>query len=112
MSSGRDEYRTPPAPYYERHGITIYRGDCLDVLPLLDLEGVNAAVLTDPPYNAGKKYGAATDDRRPWKEWAAWLDVRFASWDHLTPDTFMFLSQTAYRHYVRHGVPGKEEPRG
>jgi site-specific DNA-methyltransferase (adenine-specific) len=34
-------------PYYDRDGITIYNGDCLDVLP--QLEGIDV-VLTDPPY--------------------------------------------------------------
>lgn len=34
-------------PYYEQDGITIYHGDCRDVLPTL--EAVDA-VITDPPY--------------------------------------------------------------
>lgn len=37
-------------PYYEEDGITIYHGDCFDVLP--DLVGVGA-VVTDPPYSSG-----------------------------------------------------------
>ena len=46
-------------PYYEQDGITIYHGDCRDVLP--QLEKVDL-VLTDPPYgmeyNSGYyKYG-------------------------------------------------------
>ncbi len=45
-------------PYYEADGITIYNGDCLEVLPELPLVD---ACLTDPPYNAGKKYGAHND---------------------------------------------------
>jgi site-specific DNA-methyltransferase (adenine-specific) len=44
-------------PYYEHGGITIYHGDCREVLP--DLDGIDV-VLTDPPYEVGK-----------------------ASWDHL-----------------------------
>jgi DNA modification methylase len=35
-------------PYYDRDGITIYHGDCLDVLP--QLEAVDH-VITDPPYS-------------------------------------------------------------
>lgn len=54
--------------YYERDGITIYHGDCLDVLPTL--AGVDH-VITDPPYEAeahtkGRRRGAAggiTEDR-------------------------------------------------
>lgn len=38
-----------PRPYYEEPGITIYHGDCRDILP--HLEPVDL-VLTDPPYGA------------------------------------------------------------
>lgn len=43
---------TLPKPYYhdERAGITIYHGDCRDILP--DLPKVDL-VLTDPPYGIG-----------------------------------------------------------
>ena len=34
-------------------GVTLYCGDCLDILPTL--EGVDA-VITDPPYGIGFKY--------------------------------------------------------
>jgi site-specific DNA-methyltransferase (adenine-specific) len=36
-------------PYYEKDGITIYHGDCRDILPSLADESVHALV-TDPPY--------------------------------------------------------------
>jgi len=36
-----------PLPYYEHAGITIYHGDCRDILPHL---GPVDLVLTDPPY--------------------------------------------------------------
>lgn len=39
-------------PYYDEDGITIYHGDCRDVLPTLDPADV-ALVLTDPPYGIG-----------------------------------------------------------
>jgi len=38
-------------PYYERDGITIYHGDCRDILPTLPPVDL---VLTDPPYGVGK----------------------------------------------------------
>lgn len=37
-----------PAPYYEADGITLYHGDCREILP--HLQPVDA-VITDPPYN-------------------------------------------------------------
>lgn len=45
---------TLPAPYYDHGGIQIWCGDCLDVLPALDLSGL-AAVVTDPPYASGAR---------------------------------------------------------
>lgn len=33
-------------PYYEHGGITIYHGDCRDVLPVLRID----SIVTDPPY--------------------------------------------------------------
>jgi site-specific DNA-methyltransferase (adenine-specific) len=41
-------FNSLPTPYYEADGITIYHGDCRDILPALP--PVNL-VLTDPPYN-------------------------------------------------------------
>jgi len=46
-------------PYYNHAGITIYHADCRDILP--HLEPVDL-VLTDPPYNCGKDYGAYRDN--------------------------------------------------
>lgn len=37
-------------PYFEKDGITIYHGDCFDVLPALSGVG---AIVTDPPYSSG-----------------------------------------------------------
>ena len=39
----------PVKPYYDHAGITIYHGDCREILP--QLEPIDL-VLTDPPYNA------------------------------------------------------------
>ena len=40
-------------PYYEHAGITIYHGDCREVLPLI----LGDVLLTDPDYGVGMKYG-------------------------------------------------------
>lgn len=44
-------------PFYERNGITIYCGDCLEVMPGLEPESVDA-VITDPPYSSGGQFRA------------------------------------------------------
>lgn len=56
-------------PYYSHAGITIYHGDCREILPQLDL-GPSAAGITDPPYGVGIKYGPAyNDDPKTYWEW-------------------------------------------
>ncbi len=48
-----------PKPYYDCDGITIYLGDCREILPYLPKVDL---VLTDPPYNCGKDYGTYKDN--------------------------------------------------
>jgi DNA modification methylase len=45
-------------PYYERDGITIYHGDCREVMPTL---GPVEAVVTDPPWPVEREYMAGND---------------------------------------------------
>ena len=54
-------------PYYEEDGITIYHGDCREVLP--DLErGAAECLLTDPPYGIGfAEYESHEDDPAEYK---------------------------------------------
>jgi len=40
-----------PKPYYEESGITIYHGDCMEIIPNLPKVDL---VLTDPPYGIGE----------------------------------------------------------
>ena len=47
-----------PTPYYDVDGITIYHGDCREILPHLPKVDL---VLTDPPYGIGYKYASYND---------------------------------------------------
>jgi hypothetical protein len=47
-------------PYYDEAGVTIYHGNCLDVLPTL---GRFDVLLTDPPYGVLSKSGSAATRR-------------------------------------------------
>jgi site-specific DNA-methyltransferase (adenine-specific) len=49
-------------PYYEQDGITIYHGDCREILPEIQ----SGIVVTDPPYGMKK---AAWDSIVPVSEW-------------------------------------------
>jgi site-specific DNA-methyltransferase (adenine-specific) len=56
-------------PYYDEDGITIYHGDCLDVLPTLGRDMADA-VVTDPPfYMPAQQYSGRNDSvSRSWAD--------------------------------------------
>lgn len=74
-------------PYYEHAGITIYHGDCLDVLPTL---GPVDHVITDPPYSA-HVHGKSMRSSSGWKTWAP--ESRDLGFDSLTPDLMRAIGQ-------------------
>lgn len=49
-------------PYYDANGITIYHGNCLDILPTLPADAI---VISDPPYNVGYHYESYKDALSP-----------------------------------------------
>lgn len=66
-------------PYYEDSMVTIYHGDCREVLP--QLSGVNLAI-TSPRYNCGMAYGTCDDSTSLQEYWAE------------TEDWFYLLAQS------------------
>lgn len=50
MSPMMETATAPPKPYYEDAAVTIYHGDCLEILPSLPSVDV---VVADPPYTFG-----------------------------------------------------------
>jgi site-specific DNA-methyltransferase (adenine-specific) len=76
-------------PYYHRHGLSIFHGDCRDVLPTLPAASVDF-VLTDPPYLVhfkgrwdGVQRTIVGDDDPSWLR-PAFTEV----WRLLKPDSF------------------------
>lgn len=53
-------------PTWEREGIQLYLGDCIEVLPHLSKVD---AVVTDPPYGIGFKYASHDDSPEGYGEW-------------------------------------------
>ena len=54
-----------PTPYYDCDGITIYHGDCLEILPYLPKVDL---VLTDPPYGVNFEYLSYVDSITTWHD--------------------------------------------
>ncbi|MCI0620632.1 MAG: DNA methylase [Acidobacteria bacterium] len=78
-----------PTPFYQHAGITVYHGDCRQVLPCLSSASVDF-VLTDPPYLVGYR-GRWDGDRRGIAGDAdpSWLVPAFAEiWRVLKDDSF------------------------
>jgi DNA modification methylase len=69
-------------PYYEHNGITIYHGDCREILPQLASESVDL-VLADPPYNVGLDYDSH-DDKMDSDAYAAWCRTWFIECKRVT----------------------------
>ncbi len=87
-------------PYYDQDGITIYHGDCREILPTLDKVDL---VLTDPPYginadikqtlNSGKKGG---------KRGGYYKHYEQTNWDVTIPssDIFTLIFQSSENQIV------------
>jgi DNA modification methylase len=60
------------APYYADEQVTLYHGDCLDVLAELPDSSVDS-VVTDPPYNLSFM-------AKPWDAYEGYEDAGFAYW--------------------------------
>jgi site-specific DNA-methyltransferase (adenine-specific) len=83
-------------PYYSHAGITIYHGDCRDILPHVTAD----VVVTDPPYNAGMEYGPGTNDATPWTDYTDWLrGVIDLCERSCSGPVFMFLSVNGLLNY-------------
>lgn len=61
-------------PYYEHGGITIYHGDCREIMPTLSPFDL---ILTDPPYGIDLKYESYIDTLENWFGLMRWF-VPFA----------------------------------
>src|SRR5437899_8133434 len=71
-------------PYYEHAGITIYHGDCREVLP--DLESANL-VFTSPPYADQRNYESG-----------------FSGWDQVVPAILPLLKDLETQIFVNLGL--------
>lgn len=65
-------------PYYQDSAITIYHGDCREILPQLPDNSVDL-VATSPPYNVGMEYEEQLDWKDYYKFTEVWLRCCFGT---------------------------------
>jgi site-specific DNA-methyltransferase (adenine-specific) len=68
-------------PYYEQDGITIYHGDCREILPHVRAD----LLLTDPPYGIGEKWTKTAlvgkrGSSRLWGKGETWDNTTVSHW--------------------------------
>jgi DNA modification methylase len=69
-------------PYYDKDGIIIYNGDCLEILDNLRLQGIefiDTIFVSDPPFNVKYNY-TEYKDNLPEDEYYAWLETIFRNY--------------------------------
>jgi DNA modification methylase len=85
-------------PYYDSGGVTIYHGDCRDVLPLLPSVRL---VVTDPPYVFGIAWGDLMNSSIWYESWLAeakrlTANLQGACWVFNSWRSFPVLARAAY----------------
>ena len=77
-------------PYYEHAGITIYHGDCREVLGSFPKCFSVDALVVDPPYGIGWSRGTWNDDPKAYPALMRWL-VKTSN--RIVPDGYVFVFQ-------------------
>lgn len=83
------------SPYYQDDLITLFHGDCRDILPSLDGEFFT---FTDPPYNVGKDYGG-WNDSMPSEEYLDFCDQWIKEVKRLSPEICIYPPKKYLREY-------------
>lgn len=78
-------------PYYQDKWVTIYHGDCREILPTLDIKV--DLVLTDPPYGIGADKKNAHSSIRDNDKW-------FDAWDYMQQEAVKQLLAIGNNHAI------------
>jgi len=86
--------------YYQHGGVTIYHGDCRDILPTL---AAPASIVTDPPYGIAWSRATWEDDPAQYGEMMRWLSAEATRLGHWA---FVFQSMLNCGHFHEWFPPG------
>ncbi len=82
-------------PYYQDEWVTIYHGDCREILPTLDKVGL---AWTDAPYNVGKDYGTWNDSLTD-EEYLLFCSNWIAELKRLSDELVIYVPRKYYLDY-------------
>ena len=72
--------------------ITLYNGDCLDILPQILKENTKVIIVSDPPFNIGYHYDVYRDKKNA-DEYYAWLAEIFSK----CPSAIIHYPESLYK---------------
>jgi site-specific DNA-methyltransferase (adenine-specific) len=93
----------PPDPYYADEHVTLYHGDCLEVMAAMDTGSV-ATVFTDPPYSSGGRRENSRSLRKSMNRTVS--DDEWIHGDAMSTQGFAWLMRQSALQWRRLLVPG------
>lgn len=92
-----------PEPYYQDESVTLYHGDCLEVMAAME-SGSIGSVLTDPPYSSGGRRENARSIRKAMLR--SETDDDWIHGDAMSTQGFIWLMRQCALQWRRILVPG------
>lgn len=93
----------PPAPYYSDDAVTLYHGDCIEVMSAMPERSIGA-ILTDPPYSSGGRRENSKSLRKSMTRSVE--DDEWIRGDAMSTNGFIYLLRMCGIQWRRILVPG------